>query len=70
MAIDPRSLPTNSPDPYSQPVDKGYMSESGLGDRYSPRAAIAKGVHRSSHDGYAIGLDDYDTFLEQDMVEK
>ena len=70
MATGPRLLPTNSLDPYSQPVDRGYMSESGLSDRYSLRAAIAKGVHRSSHNGYATGLDDYDTCLEQDMVEK
>ena len=61
MATGPRSLPTNSPDPYFQPVDRGYMSESGISDRYSLRAAIAKGVCRSSHDGYATGLNDYDT---------
>ena len=56
MATGPRSLPTNSPNPSFQPVDRGYMSESGLSDRYSPSAAIAKGVCRSSHDGYATGL--------------
>ena len=64
MATGPRSLPTNSPDPYFQPVYRGYMSESGLSDRYSLRAAIAKGVHRSSHNGDATGLDDYDTLFE------
>ena len=42
MATGPRSLPANSPNPYFQPVDRGYMSESGLSDRYSLRAAIAK----------------------------
>ena len=47
-----------------QPVDRGYMSESGLSDRYSPRAAIAKGLCRSSHDDYATGLDDYDTLFK------
>ena len=56
-------IPTNSQDPYFQPVDRGYMSESGLSDRYSPRAAIVKGVCRSSHDGNATGLDDYDTLF-------
>ena len=63
VAAGPRSLPTNSLDPYFQPVDRGYMSESGLSDRYSPRAAIVKGVCRSSHDGYATGLNDYDTLF-------
>ena len=64
MATGPRLLPTNSPVPYFQPIDRGYMSESRLSDRYSPRAAIVKGVCRSSHDGYATGLDDYDTLFE------
>ena len=39
------------------------MSESGLSDRYSQRATIAKGVCRSSHNGYANGLNDYDTLF-------
>ena len=63
MTTGPRSLPTNLPVPYFQPVDRGYMSESGLSERYSPRAEIVKGVCRSSHDGYATGLDDYDTLF-------
>ena len=53
MATGSRSLPTNSPVPYFQPIDRGYMSESGLSDRYSLRAAIAKGLCRSSCNGYA-----------------
>ena len=48
MATGSRSLPTNSLVHYFQPIDRGYMSESGLSDRYSLRAAIAKGVCRSS----------------------
>ena len=64
MATGPRSLPTNSPVPYFQPIDREYMSESGLSDRYSLRATIAKGVCRSSRNGSAIGLDDYDTLFE------
>ena len=63
MATGPRSLPINSLDPYFQPVDRGYVSESGLSDRYSPRAAFAKGVCKSSHNGYATGLDAYDTLF-------
>ena len=42
MATGPRSLPTNSLVPYFQPIDRGYMSESGLSDRYSLRVAIVK----------------------------
>ena len=64
MTTGHRSLPTNSPVPYFQSIDRGYKSESGLSDRYSPRATIAKGVCRSSHDDYATGLDDYDTLFE------
>ena len=64
MTTGPRSLPTNSPVPYFQPTDREYRSESGLNDRYSPRALIATGVCRSSHDDYATGLDDYATLNE------
>ena len=56
-----RSLPTNSPVPYVPSTDREYRSESGLSDRYSPRVHIVTGVHRSSHDDYATGFDDYAT---------
>ena len=56
-----RSLPTNSPVPYVSSTDGEYRSESGLSDRHSPRAPITTGVHRSSHDDYATGFDDYAT---------
>ena len=56
-----RFLPTNSPVPYVPSTDREYRSESGLSDRYSPRVHIATGVHRSSHDDYATGFDDYAT---------
>ena len=56
-----RSLLTNSPVPYVPSTDREYRSESGLSDRYSPRAHIVTGVHRSSHDDYATGFDDYAT---------
>ena len=55
MATGARSLPTDSLVHYFQPIDRGYMSESGLSDRYSLRAAIVRGVCRSSHDDYALG---------------
>ena len=60
-----RSLPTNSLVHYFQPdIDRGYMSESGLSDRYSLRATIVRGVCRSSRDDYVTGLSDYDTLFE------
>ena len=64
MTTGPRSLPTNSPVPYFQLTDREYRSESGLSDRYSLRAPIVTGVHRSSHDDYATGLDEYATLNE------
>ena len=45
MATGSSSLPTNLLVHYFQPLDRGYMSESGLSDRYSLRAAIAKDVY-------------------------
>ena len=64
MTTRPRSLPTNSLVPYFQPTDREYRSESGHSDRYSLRASIATGVHRSSHDDYTTGLSDYATLTE------
>ena len=64
MTTGPRSLPTNSPFPYFQPTGREYRSESGLSDRYSPRAPTATGVCRSSHDDYVTGLSDYATLTE------
>ena len=56
-----RSLPTNSPVPYAPSTDREYRSESGLSDRYTSRAPIVTGVHRSSYDGYVTEHDDYAT---------
>ena len=56
-----KSLPTNSPDPYAPSTDREYRSESGLSDRYTSRAPLETGAHRSSHDGYVKGHDDYAT---------
>ena len=57
-----RSLPTNSPVPYVPSTDREYRSESGLSDRYSPRAHIATAVC-TDHlmDDYETRLDDYVT---------
>ena len=46
-----RSLPTNSPVPYFQPIERGHMSEGGLSDRYSPKAIFVGGIQTLSHDG-------------------
>ena len=51
MATGPRSLPTDSPVPYFQPIERGHMSEGGLNDRNSPKTIFAGGVQMSSHDG-------------------
>ena len=37
MVTGTRSLPTDSPIPYFQPIERGHMSEGGLSDRYSPK---------------------------------
>ena len=42
-----RSLPTDSPVPYFQPIERGHMSEGGLNDTYSPRAIFVGGVQTS-----------------------
>ena len=36
MATGTRSLPTNSPVPYFQPIERGYMSEGSQEDVYVP----------------------------------
>ena len=51
MATGTRSLPTDSPVPCFQPIERGHMSEGGLSDRYSPKAIFAGSVQMSSHDG-------------------
>ena len=40
MATGTRSLPTDSPVPYFQPIERGHMSEGGLSDRYVPKSYI------------------------------
>ena len=51
MAMGTRSLPTDSPVPYFQPIERGHMSEGELSDRNSPRAICAGGVQMSPHNG-------------------
>ena len=50
MATGTRSLPTDSPVPYFQPIERGHMSNGGLSDRYSP-AIFVGGVQTSFCDG-------------------
>ena len=51
MAMSTRSLPTDSPVPYFQPIERGHMSEGERSDRNSPRAIYVGGVQMSPHDG-------------------
>ena len=51
MAMGTRSLPTDSPVPYFQPIERGHMSEGGLSDRNSPEAIYMRGVQMSPHNG-------------------
>ena len=45
MATGTRSLPTNSPVPYFQPIERGHMSEGRLTDMGLQEAMFARGVH-------------------------
>ena len=51
MAIGTMSLPTDSPVPYFQPIERGHMSEGGLSDRYSPKVISVGDIQMSSRDG-------------------
>ena len=51
MAVGTRSLPTDSPVCYLQPIERGHMSEGGLSDRYSPKAISVGDIQMSFHDG-------------------
>ena len=80
MATGTRSLPTDSPVPYFQPIERGHMSEGGLSDNL--RVVFLGGIQRTLHDanvssggikchplatelGTYTGLaDDYDTLFE------
>ena len=44
-----RSLPTDSPVPYFQPIERGHMSEGGLSDIDSQRAVFSRGIQMSLH---------------------
>ena len=44
MATGTRSLPTNSPVPYFQPIERGHMPVSRLNDMDSPEAMFARGM--------------------------
>ena len=47
MATGTRSLPTDSPVPYFQPIEGGHMSEGGLSDIDSQRAVFSRGIQMS-----------------------
>ena len=44
MATSTRSLPTDSPVPYFQPIERGHMSEGKLSDMDSQEAVFARGM--------------------------
>ena len=44
MATGTRSLPTDSPVPYFQPIERGHVSEGGLSDIDSQRAVFQGGM--------------------------
>ena len=45
MATGTRSLPTDSPVPYFQPIERGHMSEGRLSDMDSQEAMFQRGMH-------------------------
>ena len=47
MATGTRSLPTDSPVPYFQPIERGHMSEGGLSDINSQGAVFLGGIQMS-----------------------
>ena len=49
MATGTRSLPTDSPVPYFQPIERGYMSEGDLSDIDSQGAVFSAGIQMSPH---------------------
>ena len=48
MATGTRSLPTDSPVPYFQPIERGHMSEGGLSDN-SQRVVFLRDMQMSPH---------------------
>ena len=63
MATHSRSLPTDSPVPYFQPVERGYMSESSQGDVYATPY-----VDPSEHTINIGGTDYHSEITETDRV--
>ena len=49
MTTGTRSLPTDSPVPYFQPIERGHMSEGVPSDIESPRALSHRGVQMPPH---------------------
>ena len=45
MATGTRSLPTDSPVPYFQPIERGHISEGRVSDMGSQKAIFACGMH-------------------------
>ena len=48
MATGTRLLPTDSPVPYFQPIEKGHMSEGRLSNMDSQEAVFAGGIEKKT----------------------
>ena len=76
MATGTRSLPTDSPVPYFQPIERGHVSEGGLSDIDSQRAVLKGGVqmppdHANLNETAYIpsgGIEYYPVVLESDRL--
>ena len=63
MATGTRSLPTDYPIPYFQPIERGYMSEGSQEDVYA-NPYVEPSVHTETDRVSSFtGLDDYDTLF-------
>ena len=49
MATGTRSLPTDSPVPYFQPIERGHMSEGGVSDNSQRAVFLGEYTNMSSH---------------------
>ena len=59
MATGTRSLPTDSPVPYFQPIERGHVSEGGLSDIDSQRAVFQGGIQMPPHCEFEMKLPIY-----------
>ena len=68
MATGTRSLPTDSPAPYFQPIERGYMSEGRLSDLGSQEGVYAPHVNPGEQTINIGSTDYYPNASETDRV--